>query len=138
MSNTQILLPTEEQVQDLTLTELKRLNADADELRWVIEREFERRNNLEKPYVAAISSYSGGGKMQFKTEEQARKKLKEYAGKTYFKNGLSYGVYLYRHNPDGTKTLLESKPMGTKDFRPHGFPEHKVEQNTTNATICIK
>lgn len=75
--------------------------------------------NLEKPYVANVSAYSGHYFMQFKTENQARKKLKEYAGKDYFKNGLNYGVYLYKWNSDGTKTLLESIPKGNKDFKPN-------------------
>lgn len=75
--------------------------------------------NLEKPFVANVSAYSGHYSTQFKTEEQGRKKLKEYAGKTYFKNGLNYGVYLYKWNEDGTKTLLESIPMGHQEFTPN-------------------
>lgn len=74
-------------------------------------------NNLEKPYVVELSSYSGGSKAQFKTEEKARKKLAEYKGKKYFRNGLTYGVYMYKWNEDGTKTLLEEIPMGRKDFK---------------------
>lgn len=76
-------------------------------------------NNLEKPYVANVSAYSGHYSMQFNSEEKARKKLKEYAGKQYFKNGLNYGVYLYKWNEDGSKTLLESIPKGLKDFKPN-------------------
>lgn len=72
--------------------------------------------NLEKPFVANVSAYSGHYSSQFKTEAQARKKLNEYAGKNYFRNGLNYGVYLYKWNEDGTKTLLESIPVGKKDF----------------------
>ena len=77
--------------------------------------------NLEKPYVANVSAYSGHYDMQFKTEEQARKKLNEYKGKLYFKNGLNYGVYLYKWNEDGTKTLLESIPVGRDNFYPSQF-----------------
>ena len=73
--------------------------------------------NLEKPYVANVSAYSGQYSMQFKTEAQARKKLKEYEGKKYFKNGLNYGVYLYKWNEDGTKDLLESIPVGRQHFQ---------------------
>jgi hypothetical protein len=75
--------------------------------------------NLEKPYVANVSAYSGHYSMQYKTEFQARKKLNEYASKQYFKNGLNYGVYLYKWNEDGSKTLLESIPMGRQDFKPN-------------------
>lgn len=76
-------------------------------------------NNLQKPFVSNVSAYSGHYSMQYETEDKARKKLKEYASKTYFKNGLNYGVYLYKWNEDGTKTLLESIPMGHKDFKPN-------------------
>lgn len=84
-----------------------------------IEKQLVWINNLEKPYVANVSAYSGHASMQFKTEEKARKKLEEYAGKQYFRNGLNYGVYLYKWNEDGTKTLLESIPVGRKDFKPN-------------------
>ncbi|PLS19476.1 hypothetical protein CVD28_03405 [Bacillus sp. M6-12] len=76
-------------------------------------------NNLEKPFVANVSAYSGHYSSQFKTEQQARKKLKEYASKKYFKNGLNHGVYLYKWNEDGTKELLEVIPLGRKDFTPN-------------------
>lgn len=82
-----------------------------------INKEITRLTNLEKPYVANVSAYSGHYSMQFKTEEQARKKLDEYATKIYFKNGLNYGVYLYKWNEDETKTLLETIPMGRKNFK---------------------
>lgn len=75
--------------------------------------------NLEKPYVANVSAYSGHYEMQFKTVEQARKKLDFYYSRDYFKNGLNYGVYLYKHNEDGTKTLIENRPKGRKDFTPN-------------------
>ena len=74
--------------------------------------------NLEKPFVANVSAYSGHYSMQFKTETQARKKLQEYAGKRYFRNGLNYGVYLFKWNEDGTKALLDSIPLGRADFKP--------------------
>lgn len=90
-----------------------------------IDKKLVRINNLEKPFVANVSAYSGNYSRQFKTEEQARNKLKEYAGKKYFKNGLNYGVYLFRWNEDGTRTLLEviSMPTGRKEFHPSGFPK---------------
>lgn len=84
---------------------------DIDEKLIVIE-------NMEKPYVVNVSAYSGHYSMQFKTLDKAKKKLNEYAAKTYFKNGLNYGVYLYKWNDNGTKTLLESIPLGRKDFTP--------------------
>ncbi|KON87417.1 hypothetical protein AF332_11660 [Sporosarcina globispora] len=83
-----------------------------------IEKQLRVMTNLEKPYVANVSAYSGHYSMQYKTEAQARKKLNEYAAKTYFKNGLNYGVYLYKWNEDGSKTLLESIPLGRKNFEP--------------------
>jgi hypothetical protein len=76
--------------------------------------------NLQKPYVANVYAYSGHYSMQFETEEKARKKLQEYAGKTRFKNGLNYGVYLYKWEEDGTRTLLEVIPKGQKNFKPSG------------------
>ena len=76
-------------------------------------------NNLEKPYVANVVAYSGHSSMQFKTEKAARRKLNEYASKQYFRNGLNYGVYLYKWKEDGTKELLEVRPLGRKDFNPN-------------------
>ena len=73
--------------------------------------------NLEKPYVANVSAYSGHYSMQYKTEEEARKKLDEYASKPYFRNGRNYGVYLYKYEEDGTRTLLETIPVGHKNFK---------------------
>lgn len=72
-----------------------------------IQKQLNVLDNLEKPYVAVVQSYSGGGRMAFKTLEQAEKKLEEYRGKTYFKNGLNYGVFLYKHNEDGTKEMIK-------------------------------
>ena len=43
-------------------------------------------------------------------------KLEEYASKKYFKNGLNYGVYLFKWNEDGSKELLEIIPLGNKNF----------------------
>lgn len=86
-----------------------------------INQKLNRIEELEKPYVAAISSYSGGGEMKCMTEAQARRKFEDYCGKTYYRNGLSYGTYLYRLNADGTKTLLDYQPMGRKDFYPPLF-----------------
>lgn len=72
--------------------------------------------NLEKPYVANVQAYSGHFSTKFKTEEKARKKLEEYAKKIYFKNGLNYGVYLYKYREDGTKEVLESMPINMRNF----------------------
>lgn len=84
-----------------------------------VERQLVLLERLQKPYVANVSAYSGHYSMQFKKEEQARRKLSEYASKTYFRNGLNYGVYLYKWNEDGSKTLLESIPLGRKNFVPN-------------------
>lgn len=92
--------------------ELKQSLADIEILLNLID-------NLEKPYVANVSAYSGHYSTQFKTEEQAKKKLEEYASKRYFRNGLNYGVYLYKWNEDGTKTLIESRAVGRKTFQPN-------------------
>lgn len=51
---------------------------------------------LLKPYVAAVSSYSGGGEMAFDNLDKAENKYCEYRSKMYFRNGLNYGVYLYQ------------------------------------------
>lgn len=91
-----------------------------------LDQEISHLDNMEKPYVAAISSYSGGGKVSFKTEEQARRKFEEYCGKTYYRNGLTNGAYLYKHNHDGSKTLLEVKEMGRPDFYPYEFDREAV------------
>jgi hypothetical protein len=77
--------------------------------------------NMEKPYVANVSAYSGHYSVQFKTVEKAIEKLKEYASKQYFRNGLNYGVYLYKWNEDGSKTLIDYTPLGRKDFYPNEF-----------------
>lgn len=86
-----------------------------------IDAQLEQIKQLEKPYVACISSYSGGGQAAFKTEKQEKIKLNEYANKDYFRNGLSYGAYLYKHNQDGSKTLLENRPINKSDFYPPMF-----------------
>ena len=99
---------------------LKRKSEIEEELR-LINTQLTVIGNLEKPYVANVSAYSGNYSMQFKKEEQARKKLNEYASKKYFKNGLNYGVYLYKWNDDGTKTLLEVIPKGRENFEPSRF-----------------
>ncbi|WP_078598630.1 hypothetical protein [Evansella clarkii] len=86
-----------------------------------IDEKLKRIENMKKPYVACISSYSGGGRSAFATEAQARKKLDEYSGKQYFRNGLSWGTYLFKHNEDGTKTLIEVRPMNRPNFYPSEF-----------------
>ncbi|MGF0223933.1 hypothetical protein P5495_021360 [Bacillus velezensis] len=83
-----------------------------------VESNITKINNMQKPYVANVSAYSGHYSMQFEKEEKAKKKLYEYASKRYFKNGLNYGVYLYKWNEDGSKTLLESIPLGRENFEP--------------------
>ncbi|AGR46617.1 hypothetical protein vBBak6_064 [Bacillus phage v_B-Bak6] len=82
-------------------------------------------DRLEKPYVAEVSSYSGGGSMSFATEAAARNKMIEYYNKKYYRNGLNYGVYMYKWNEDGSQTLLEVKPKATKDFYPAGFKKEE-------------
>lgn len=87
----------------------------------LVEHQLTNIDRLEKPYVAVISSYSGGSSARFGSEKAARNKMNEYFSKKYFRNGLTYGVYLYKWNEDLTKTLLEVKPKATKDFYPLGF-----------------
>lgn len=82
-----------------------------------VEKRLTVLDNLEKPYVACVQSYSGGGKAAFKTLEQAEKKLEEYRGKKYFRNGLNYGVYLYKHLEDGSKEMLKVIPLQEHHFR---------------------
>ena len=86
---------------------LKRKNELEKELNEIEEKLFVL-ENLEKPYVANVSAYSGHYQTQFKTETQARKKLSEYAGKKYFKNGLNFGVYLYKWESDGSRIVAMS------------------------------
>ena len=81
-----------------------------------LDKELVKLTNLEKPYVANVSAYSGHYSLQFATEEAARKKYVEYKSKKYFKNGLNYGVYLYKWEVDGTKTLIEETALGNKTF----------------------
>ncbi|MGX1195797.1 hypothetical protein [Metabacillus sp. SLBN-84] len=111
----------------MTMTMTKNQLIDkAERLRQELNKtkeEIRRVEDLERPYVAAISSYSGGGESRFETEELARKKFTDYCMKDYYKNGLTYGVFLYKLNEDGTKTLLENHPMGRKDFFPYQFDQ---------------
>lgn len=46
-----------------------------------INQELYHMENLEKPYVAAITTRSGDGEVKCKTEAQARKNSKNIAGK---------------------------------------------------------
>ena len=73
-----------------------------------INRKLATLDKLDKPFEACVHGYSSPGisSTSWKTEEQARKKYDEYLGKTYFRNGLIYGVILYRNNEDGTRTVL--------------------------------
>jgi hypothetical protein len=91
-----------------------------------IDDEIRRMECLEKPFVAAISSYSGGGETRCETEELARKKFNEYCRKTYYRSGISHGAFLYKYNEDGTKTLLEVHPMNQKDFFPYQFDQDEA------------
>lgn len=63
----------------------------------------------EKPFEAVIFGYSSPGRSSlfFKTEEKAREKYDEYSRKDYYRNGRVNGTALYRHNEDGTRTLLD-------------------------------
>lgn len=72
---------------------------------------------MEKPWEAVASGYSGDFSTFWKTEEAARKKLSEYYAKTYFKNGLLYGVRLVKYNEDGTLTVVERKSKGTRAWQ---------------------
>lgn len=90
--------------------ELQALIADVDKKLTYLD-------NMEKPYVACVQSYSGGGSASFKTLAQAEKKLEEYHDKKYFRNGLNYGVYLYKHLEDGSKKMLKVIPLQKGHFR---------------------
>lgn len=72
--------------------------------------------NIEKPYVACIKTYHGNFSSQFKKEEQARKKLVEYKNKKYYKNGLNYGVHLFKWNEDGSKEIIEIALVGGTSY----------------------
>lgn len=69
---------------------------------------------IEKPYEAVIFGYASPGRssMFFKTEEKARKKFEEYSSKNYFRNGRVDGTALYKHNLDGTFTVLDYMEKG--------------------------
>jgi hypothetical protein len=111
-------------MKEVYMTDKKYLIARKAELEKEIEEieyKLEVMINMEKPYVANVSAYSGHYSMQFKTVEKAIEKLNEYASKQYFKNGLNYGVYLYKWNEDGSKTLIDYKSVGRKDFYPNEF-----------------
>lgn len=97
-------------------TDLLRKKAEHEKELEKIEEQLFHINNMEKPFVANVVAYSGHYSMQFKTEDQARKKYQEYKGKKYFKNGLNYGVYLYQYNPDGTKTLMMEEKLTNYPF----------------------
>lgn len=111
----------------MTKNELFAKRTDLQNQLDAVNQEISVLESNEKPFVAAISSYSGGGSLTFKTEAQARKKYEEYCKKNYYRNGLSYGAYLYKNNEDGAKTLIDYKPMGHSWFYPDGF-EKEQEQ----------
>lgn len=90
--------------------ELQRLIAD-------IDKELTYLDNMEKPYVACIQSYGGGGSSAFKTLAEAEKRLEEYEDKKYYRNGLNYGVYLYKYLEDGSKKMLKVIPIQKGHFR---------------------
>lgn len=97
--------------------ELQALIADVDKKLTYLD-------NMEKPYVACVQSYSGGGSAAFKTLAQAEKKLEEYRGKKYFRNGLNYGVYLYKYLEDGSKEMLQVIPLQKGHFREPNLNNH--------------
>ena len=99
---------------------LKRKSEIEEELR-LINTQLTVIGNLEKPYVANVSAYSGNYSMQFKKEEQARKNVDGYGSKKYFKNRFNYEVYLYKLNDNEKKTLLEVIPKGRENFEPSRF-----------------
>lgn len=75
-------------------------------------------DKLLKPYVAEVKSYSGGGEMAFATLEKAEAKYREYMGKKKFRNGLNYGVLLYKwvvKDGEIVKELLDCEEL-SRDF----------------------
>lgn len=91
-----------------------------------VEEELKKLSRLEKPYVASVDAHSGHYESSFNTEEKARKKMEEYSRKQYIKNGLNYGVYLYKWNTDQTKKLIEFHPKGDKDYYPYRFKHDNI------------
>lgn len=89
---------------------LKKLENVEDSLRLL--------TNLEKPFVTVVHTYSGDKHYytNFKTLEQAVKKFDEMVKKKRFKNGLIYGVYVFKYNQGGTEELLKSERKH-KSFR---------------------
>lgn len=79
-------------LQKALLADLKFIQAEKDR----VEVQLRDCDKLLKPYVAEVQSYSGGGEMAFAKLEKAEAKYREYRGKTYFRNGLNYGVLLYQ------------------------------------------
>lgn len=88
-----------------------------------INQEIRRIEDLEKPFVAAISASNGGGETRCETEELARKKFNEYAKKAVYRKGVSYGAFLYKYNDDGSKTLIDVQPINQDDFYPYQFDQ---------------
>ena len=78
-----------------------------------VDYQLEILGKMEKPYVACVQSYSGGGSMQFDTYEKALAKMEEYKGKEMFRNGLNYGVYLYKHKLNGEREMLMEIPLNS-------------------------
>lgn len=71
---------------------------------------------MERPFVAAIVTKTGGGEMAFQHEHEARHKLNEYHSRQHYRNEENYGTYLYRRNDDGTHTLLAKNPINDECF----------------------
>lgn len=82
-----------------------------------VDKELTYLDNMEKPYVACVQSYGGGGGSSFKTLAEAEKRLEQYQEKKYYRNGLNYGVYLYKHLEDGSKKMLKVIPLQKGHFR---------------------
>lgn len=88
-----------------------------------INQEIQRMEDLEKPFVAAISAFNGGGETRFETEELARKKFMQYGKMPVYRKGVSHGAFLYKYNDDGSKTLIDVQPIGQDDFYPYQFDQ---------------
>lgn len=86
-----------------------------------INQELRRMEDMEKPYVAAISGINGGGETRFKTEKEAQKKFREYCERSQYRNGVAHGAFIYMLNDDGSKFLIDSQPIGDENFFPYQF-----------------
>ena len=97
-----------------------------------VDYQLEMLGNMEKPYVACVQSYSGGGSKQFDTYEKALAKMEEYRGKKMFRNGRNYGVYLYKHKLNGEREMLMEIPLNNYYITPIWNKEHEDEGDKNN------